>query len=372
MAPVIAELAKHAGSVRSLTCVTGQHRQMLDPVLSLFGINPDYDLALMRPGQSLARLTASLFEGLDGVLRDAKPDWVLAQGDTATALVAGLVAYYHQCRFGHVEAGLRTGDKFRPFPEEMNRKLADTVADALFVPTPRARDWLLREGCDAGRIHLTGNTVIDALLEIAARPFEWEKSRLASLANGARLVLITAHRRESFGRPLWEMCEAIRELAAGYRQAGVQFVYPVHLNPRVKQPVHERLMGLENVTLVEPLDYVSMVHLMKRASVILTDSGGIQEEAPSFGVPVLILRDTTERPEGVEAGVARLVGTRRQRIVATAGPPPGSFPSCSRAARAIRARPKSPPLPIGQSARIPPLHICNSLERLQSLPGATL
>ena len=316
MAPVITELARHADKVRSLTCVTGQHRQMLDPVLRLFDIEPDYDLGLMQPDQSLARLTAGLFAGLDGVLLKAKPDWVLAQGDTTTVLVTSLVTYYHRRRFGHVEAGLRTGDKFRPFPEEVNRRLADAVADAFFVPTPRARECLLQEGCDPACIYLTGNTVIDALFEISSRPFDWEQSPFASLAKGARLVLITAHRRESFGRPLREMCEAIRELALDYRRAGVHFVYPLHLNPKVKQPVSKTLGGLENVTLVEPLDYFSMVHLMKRASVILTDSGGIQEEAPSLGVPVLILRELTERPEGIEAGCARLIGTSRRRIVA--------------------------------------------------------
>ena len=316
MAPILGELAKRGGKVRSLTCVTGQHRQMLDPVLALFDIHPDYDLDVMKPDQSLSGLTAALFAGLDRVLLESRPDWVLAQGDTTTVLAASLVAYYHRRRFGHVEAGLRTGDNFRPFPEEVNRRLADIVADAWFAPTPRARECLLREGCDPARVHLTGNTVIDALLDVAARPFDWEKSGLASLVNGARLVLITAHRRESFGQPFREMCEAIRELAAAYSDAGVHFVYLVHLNPKAKEPVHELLSGLENVTLVEPLDYFSMVHLMKRASVILTDSGGVQEEAPSLGVPVLILRNATERPEGVEAGVARLVGTNRQRIVA--------------------------------------------------------
>jgi UDP-N-acetylglucosamine 2-epimerase len=316
MAPILGELARHGGQVRSLTCVTGQHRELLDPVLALFDIRPDYDLNVMRAEQPLAKLTGALLEGLDCVIRDSRPDWVLAQGDTTTVLAASLVAYYQRRRFGHVEAGLRTGDKFRPFPEELNRRIADLAADAYFAPTSRARECLVREGCEASRIHVTGNTVIDALRDIAARPFDWAGSRFARLAKGGRFVLVTAHRRENFGRPLREMCEAIRQLASTYTAAGVHFIYPVHLNPEVNQPVRELLAGVENLTLVEPLDYFTMVHLMKRASLMLTDSGGLQEEACGLGLPVLVMRDTTERPEGVEAGLARLVGTTRERIVA--------------------------------------------------------
>jgi UDP-N-acetylglucosamine 2-epimerase (non-hydrolysing) len=297
-------------------CVTGQHRQMLDPVLALFGIRPDCDLNLMRPNQTLPGLTAALFEGLDRVAQEERPDWVLAQGDTTTVLVASLISYYHRIRFGHVEAGLRTGDKHRPFPEEINRRVADLVADAYFAPTERARQVLLTEGCPPGAVHVTGNTVIDALLDVAGRPFDWPASALPPLAPAERLVLITAHRRESFGEPFRDLCEAIRELAAGYADQGVHFVYPVHLNPNVRRPVGEILSGLRNLSLIEPVDYFTMVHLMKRATLILTDSGGVQEEAPSLRVPVLVMRETTERPEGVEAGFVRLVGTSRERILA--------------------------------------------------------
>ena len=316
MAPVVGELRRHPGSVRSLVCVTGQHRQMLDQVLKIFSIVPDHDLNLMRPNQTLSGLTAGLFEGLDRVIGETRPDWILAQGDTTTVMVAGLVAHYHRVRFGHVEAGLRTGDKFRPFPEEINRRIADLLADAYFAPTETSRQVLLREGVAPELVHVTGNTVIDALMDVAARPFDWRNSQLAGVPPAQRLVLVTAHRRESFGEPFRELCEAIRELAA--RHPEILFVYPVHLNPNVRQPVGEILASLGNVRLIEPVDYFEMVHLMKRSELILTDSGGVQEEAPSLGVPVLVMRDTTERPEGVEAGLVKLVGTNKNRIVAEA------------------------------------------------------
>jgi len=318
MAPVIKELGRHGDRVRSVVCVTAQHREMLDQVLNLFNIRPDYDLNIMRPGQALTRLTADLLTSLDPVVEEIKPDWILAQGDTTTVLAAALVAYYHKVPFGHVEAGLRTGDRYRPFPEEVNRCIADSLADLLFAPTERARQALLREGIFAVRILVTGNTVIDALLSVAEQPYDWSSGPLASLPDNARLVLITAHRRESFGAPFREICFAIRELALQFESYGVHFVYPVHPNPNVRQPVGEILSGIPNVSLIEPLDYLSLVHLMKRSTLILTDSGGIQEEAPSLGVPVLVMRDTTERPEGVEAGVARLVGAQRDRIFAEA------------------------------------------------------
>jgi UDP-N-acetylglucosamine 2-epimerase len=318
MAPVVKELQKHPDRVRSVVCATGQHRQMLDQVLDLFRIQPDVDLGVMQPNQSLSQLTASLFTGLDAVVGQMRPDWILAQGDTTTVMVSAIVAYYHQVRFGHVEAGLRTGDKRRPFPEEINRRLADAVADAFFAPTERARQALLREGTNDADIYVTGNTVIDALLDVAARPYNWSAGPLAGLPQGKRLVLITAHRRESFGQPFRDLCHAIRTLAVGFAAEGVHFVYPVHLNPNVRAPVNEILSGLGNVSLTEPLDYLSLVQLMKRATLILTDSGGIQEEAPSLGVPVLVMRDTTERPEGVEAGVVRLVGTQPDRIIGEA------------------------------------------------------
>ena len=313
MAPVVKELARHPGRIESVVCVTGQHRQMLDQVLGLFGIKPDIDLDLMEKNQSLAKLTSNLFAGLDRVLAEVQPAWVLAQGDTTTVLATSLVAFYHHVKFGHVEAGLRTGDKRQPFPEEINRRVADLVADAFFVPTARAREALLGEGCRAENIFVTGNTVVDALLEVAAQPCP---PGTLPFPEDRRVVLITAHRRESFGGPFRELCEAIRELAR--RFGDVQFLYPVHLNPNVRAPVNEILSGLENVRLVEPMDYFSMIHTMKRATLILTDSGGVQEEAPSLRVPVLVMRETTERPEAVEIGTAKLVGTSRARIVAEA------------------------------------------------------
>jgi UDP-N-acetylglucosamine 2-epimerase (non-hydrolysing) len=319
MAPVIKELARHPDRVRSVVCATGQHREMLDQVLDLFGIVPDYDLKLMQPNQSLAQLTAGLVTGLDRVVGEVEPDWVLAQGDTTTVLATAVVTYYHRRRFGHVEAGLRTGDKYRPFPEEMNRRLADAAADACFTPTERARAALLRERVPDQQIHVTGNTVVDAVQEVAARPYDWDGGPLAGLPRDRRLVLVTAHRRESFGGPFQEICLALRDLALAFGVEGVQFVYPVHLNPNVRKPVGDILSGVPNIRLLAPLDYAALVHLMKRSELILTDSGGIQEEAPGLGVPVLVMRETTERPEGVEAGVARLVGTERRRIVAEAG-----------------------------------------------------
>ena len=318
MAPVIKELRKHPDRVHSVVCSTGQHREMLDQVLDLFDIEPDYDLGIMKPDQKLSQLTADLFTGIDSVIEQVRPDWVLAEGDTTTVFVAAVVAFYHRIRFGHVEAGLRTDDKYKPFPEEINRRLADVVADAYFAPTERARQALLREGCKEEDILVTGNTVIDALLDVSAREYDRASGPLAGLSGKSRVVLITAHRRESFGEPFKELCLAIRQLAETFAGEGVHFVYPVHLNPNVRQPVYSVLSGLPNVSLLEPLDYLSLVHLMKRSALILTDSGGIQEEAPSLGVPVLVMRDTTERPEGIEAGVVKLVGTQRSRIVSEA------------------------------------------------------
>ena len=316
MAPVIQELQRHADRARSVVCVTGQHRQMLESALTLFEIRPDHDLALMQPDQSLSGLTARLFSALDPVVREVRPDWVLAQGDTTTVFVAAVVAFYNGVPFGHVEAGLRTGDRRRPFPEEINRRLADAVADLYFAPTAGARQALLREGVADDRILVTGNTVIDALLSVAGREFDWSTAgELAKIPRSGRLVLITAHRRESFGEPFRELCLAIRDLATRFAPEGVSFVYPVHLNPNVRKPVSEILAGHDNVHLVEPVDYLTIVQLMKRATLVLTDSGGIQEEAPSLKVPVLVMREKTERPEGIAAGVVKLVGTARDAIV---------------------------------------------------------
>ena len=318
MAPVIKELRRYPDRIRSVTCAAGQHRQMLDQVLALFGIVPDYDLNLMQDDQSLSQLTASLFTGLDTVLREVQPDWVLAQGDTTTVFVTAMQAFYHRIPFGHVEAGLRTGDKHRPFPEEVNRRIADIVADVYFAPTARARQALIAEGCAECNIHVTGNTVIDALHDVAARDYSWESGPLAGIPTDRRLVLITAHRRESFGRPFRELCLAILELASKFARDDVHFVYPVHFNPNVRGPVTAILSQAPNISLLEPVDYLSLVQLMKRSVLVLTDSGGIQEEAPGLQVPVLVLRETTERPEGLATGLVELVGTDRHSIVSAA------------------------------------------------------
>lgn len=319
MAPVIHELERRPEIFNSVVCATAQHRQMLDQVISLFGIVPDFDLDVMNANQTLAKLTGALFNQLDEVLNKVRPDWVLAQGDTTTVMVSGLLSFYHGIRFGHVEAGLRTGDRRKPFPEEINRRIADLVADAYFAPTKRASKALLKEGINEDSILVTGNTVVDALLDVASRPYDWTNGPLKGLTGTKRLVLITAHRRESFGEPFIQLCKSIKDLAYEFYEEGVHFVYPVHLNPNVRKPVMETLGGINNVSLIEPLDYLSLIHLMKKCTLILTDSGGIQEEAPSLGVPVLVMRDTTERPEGVEAGVVKLVGTKRDRIVSEAG-----------------------------------------------------
>lgn len=313
MAPVVLRLRRTAG-VASRVCVTAQHREMLDQVLSLFEITPDIDLDLMEPDQSLATLTAAVFLRLDRVLSDEQPHWVVVQGDTTTVMAASLLAYYHHCRVAHVEAGLRTGDKWQPFPEEMNRRVAGAIADLHFAPTPWARDNLLREGVPEERIVVTGNPVIDALQMIAERSYDWSSGPLANLPRDRRLVLLTAHRRENFGEPLEAVFEAVRRLARDYGDR-VHWVYPVHLNPHVQEPAKRILGGDEHISLIAPLDYLPMVQLLKACTLVLTDSGGLQEEAPALGKPVLVLRRVTERPEAVEAGTARLVGTDRQTII---------------------------------------------------------
>jgi UDP-N-acetylglucosamine 2-epimerase (non-hydrolysing) len=314
MAPVIKELETHRDRIASQVCVTAQHRQMLDQVLKLFGIVPDYDLDIMRESQSLSDLTAAVFKRLDPVIGRADPDWILVQGDTTTVMATSLLAYYHRVKVGHVEAGLRTGDKWRPFPEEINRRVAGAVADLHFAPTTQARRNLLREGVGSIIIHVTGNPVIDALLMASDLPFDWENSALAGIPWARRIILVTAHRRENFGRPLEEICQALRDIASCYPD-DIQIVYPVHLNPKVQGPVYRMLDGVPNITLLPPLEYLPMVHLMKRSHLVLTDSGGIQEEAPGLGKPVLVLREVTERPEAVAAGTVRLVGTNREQIL---------------------------------------------------------
>jgi UDP-N-acetylglucosamine 2-epimerase (non-hydrolysing) len=313
MAPVIKALEVAPG-VESRVCVTAQHRQMLDQVLSLFAIEPDIDLNLMRREQSLSGLTAAVFSDLEPVLLKEAPDWVLVQGDTTTVMAASLLAFYHHIRVGHVEAGLRTGDKWHPFPEEINRRVAGVVADLHFAPTAQAEQNLLREGVAASQIAVTGNPVIDALNMIIDQPYDLASGPLAALPTDRRWVVVTAHRRESLGRPMELIFTMLRELAEDF-QDDIHLIYPVHLNPRVQEPAHRILGGLPNLTLVAPLDYQPMVQLMRRATLILTDSGGIQEEGTALGVPVLVMRDTTERPEAVQAGNARLAGTDPDAIL---------------------------------------------------------
>ena len=318
MAPVVKALAAAQG-IRSKVCVTAQHRQLLDQVLSIFDIKPDIDLDLMRPNQSLAELTATIFTHLEPILEDIRPDWILVQGDTTTVMAAAVLAYYHHIRVGHVEAGMRTGDKWQPFPEEINRRIAGVVADLHFAPTQHNRQNLLREGVPDKQIVVTGNPVIDALQTISVRSAPPETiemiKRLGIGPSGKRLVLITAHRRENFGQPFENICTALASLAEIYR-GDVEFIYPVHPNPNVQEVTSRRLAGISNLALIPPLDYLPLVYLMKQATLFLTDSGGIQEEAPALGLPTLVLRETTERPEGVEAGTLRLVGTDPQKIIA--------------------------------------------------------
>jgi UDP-N-acetylglucosamine 2-epimerase (non-hydrolysing) len=328
MAPVVQKLSCTPG-IESLVCVTAQHRQMLDQVLELFAIKPDVDLNLMGPNQSLADITAAIFTHMDPVFKNLQPDWILAQGDTTTVMATALLAYYHRIRFGHVEAGLRTGDKWQPFPEEINRQVAGVVADLHFAPTEWSRQNLLREGVPVERIWVTGNPVIDALQVVSKQPEPPELAELldeigfcstkdtAAKSDRKRLIVVTAHRRENFGKPLEDICSALIGLAERYGST-VHLVYPVHLNPNVQEPVYRLLSGIPNITLLPPMDYLPLVHLIGHASLVLTDSGGIQEEAPGLGVPVLVLRDVTERPEGVEAGTVKLVGTKRNTILSEA------------------------------------------------------
>lgn len=317
MAPVVKALAEDP-SFDAKVCVTAQHRQMLDQVLELFAIQPDFDLDLMKADQTLGDITGNVFHGMEGIFAQWQPDMVLVHGDTTTTLAAALSSYYAKVPVGHVEAGLRTGDKYSPWPEEMNRHLAGALADVHFSPTEKARENLLHEGIAPESIHVTGNTVIDALLTVEERIRSDADLRgrlerhFPFLDPQKYLVLVTGHRRENFGSGFENICQAIATLA---RRDDVQVVYPVHLNPHVQEPVRRILSDLSNVFLLKPQDYLSFVYLMHRCTLVLTDSGGIQEEAPSLGKPVLVMRDTTERPEALEAGTALLVGTDRARIV---------------------------------------------------------
>lgn len=309
LAPVIREL-KATGRVETTVCVTGQHRQMLHQMLGSFGVEPDLDLDVMTEEQTLVDLSTALPSGLDRILAGDRPQLVLVQGDTTTALFAALVAFYHRIPVGHVEAGLRTPDRYYPFPEEMNRRLISRLADLHFAPTERARENLQREGIAPETIVVSGNTVIDSLLEITKRDVPLD---LDLCSEESRLVVVTAHRRENIGEPLREICLAVREIAE--RHGDIEVIFPVHPNPPVRKTVRSELDGIERIHLTDPFDYPEFVTLLSRAYLILTDSGGIQEEAPSLGTPVLVLRDESERPEAVEAGTARIVGASRKAIV---------------------------------------------------------
>lgn len=316
MAPVVKAL-KATPEIDARVCVTAQHREMLDQVLNLFEIVPDYDLDLMKPGQGLFEITSGALTGLKGVLSSASPDLVLVHGDTTTTLATSLAAYYERIPVGHVEAGLRTGNIYSPWPEEINRKIAGAISHLHFAPTENSKKNLLAENIPEDQIVVTGNTVIDALLDVVEKlDRETDQSRQFDKALGIdptrRLVLVTGHRRESFGEGFQRICDALAWLA---KRDDIQIIYPLHLNPNVKDPVEEHLGALERVRLIPPQDYLPFVHLMRRADVILTDSGGVQEEAPSLGKPVLVMRDTTERPEAVDAGTVRLVGTDTDLIV---------------------------------------------------------
>ncbi|TKA90986.1 non-hydrolyzing UDP-N-acetylglucosamine 2-epimerase [Halopseudomonas bauzanensis] len=312
MAPLAIQLAEDE-RFDAKVCVTGQHREMLDQVLDLFELKPDYDLNIMKPGQDLTDVTAGILQGLKIVLAEYKPDIVLVHGDTATTFAATLAAYYQQIPVGHVEAGLRTGNIYSPWPEEGNRKLTGTLTTLHFAPTATSKQNLLNEGIKESSIEVTGNTVIDALLDVVAKLDSNQqlqqtfKEQFSFLDAEKKLILVTGHRRESFGGGFERICQALVDTAKAHPD--VEILYPVHLNPNVREPVNRLLQDITNVHLIEPLDYLPFVYLMNRAHIILTDSGGIQEEAPSLGKPVLVMRDTTERPEAVEAGTVKLVGT---------------------------------------------------------------
>ena len=330
MAPLVKEFQKHSDKFNTIVCVTGQHRQMLDQVLQLFDITPHYDLNIMKQGQDLYDVTARVLVGMRDILKETQPDVVLVHGDTTTSTAAALAAFYQHIPVGHVEAGLRTNNIYSPWPEEMNRQITGRIATYNFAPTPLSKQNLLREGIAESSITVTGNTVIDALYWVVNKINEDKelnnelKSKLSQagydvsrLSDGKKLVLITGHRRENFGDGFINMCTAIKDLTQKYPD--VDFVYPMHLNPNVRRPIHEvfgkELSNLGNMFFIEPLEYLSFVYLMEKSNIVLTDSGGIQEEAPGLGKPVLVMRDTTERPEALDAGTVKLVGTDYNKIV---------------------------------------------------------
>ena len=325
MAPIIRELELHRDKFETIVCVTAQHRDMLDQVLKLFDITPNYDLDLMKNNQTLSELTARIIISVKEILNAEKPDWVFVQGDTTTTFVSALASFYSKIKIAHIEAGLRTNNKYSPFPEEANRRLTSHIADIHFASTEEARNNLIKEGIHDESIFVTGNTVIDALKWVVAKQkgesIKWNSYFFSkyniSFSNTIRTVLITGHRRESFGQGFKDICIAIKQLAEN--NSKIQIIYPVHLNPNVQKPVYSILQNIKNIYLIEPLDYEPFIFLMNHSYLILTDSGGIQEEAPSLGKPVLVMRDTTERPEGIEAGTTILVGTNTVNIVYETG-----------------------------------------------------
>ena len=320
LAPII-QLFETDKLFESILVVTAQHREMLDQVLALFKLKPQEDLNLMTEDQSLAQITAEIFIHLDPLLEKYYPDWVVVQGDTTTAMAAAMAAYYRRIKVAHIEAGLRTWDKWQPFPEEVNRRVIGNIADLHFAPTDWAYNNLVKDGVPKILLKVTGNTIIDALNQITALPMPLEIEKLLKekgvLSGDKSLVMVTAHRRENFGEPIRDICKALKKLADEFKNK-IEIIYPVHLNPHIQQPVHELLDGISNITLLPPLEYLPLVHLLKHTRLILTDSGGIQEEATGLGKPCLVLREVTERPEGIEAGVLKLVGTDTEKIVSEA------------------------------------------------------
>jgi UDP-N-acetylglucosamine 2-epimerase (non-hydrolysing) len=319
LCPLVHELKRHAPEFKTTICVSGQHRQMLDQVLEVFDVRPDYDLDIMKNNQTLFEVTSSCLMKVGSVLRDEKPDMVLVQGDTTTTFVTSLAAFYSKVHIGHIEAGLRTGQKYSPYPEEMNRKLTTAMADLHFAPTEKSKNNLLKEGIPEEKIEVTGNTVIDALLWVRKKinTEGTEYDGLKDIDFKKKIILVTGHRRENFGQDFVNICRALKKIAID--NDAVEIVYPVHLNPNVRKPVYEILSGVKNIKLLEPLSYEPFVSLMDRSYFIISDSGGVQEEAPSLGKPVLVTRNTTERPEAVEAGTVELVGTDANLIIAKAG-----------------------------------------------------
>ena len=313
LAPVIKQAKKNKG-IKSFVCLTAQHREMLDQVIRFFEIKPNFDLNLMTPNQNLAAFTSEATKKLNNVIKKVKPDWVIIQGDTTTTFVGALCAFYHKVKIAHVEAGLRTFNKYSPYPEEINRTLTTNLADLHFAPTKRAEKSLIKEGVSRKRIKVTGNTGIDALLVALKKTKKYgTKASLQKIDFSKKIILVTGHRRESFGEPFKKICSALKKLAKSFPE--FEIVYPVHLNPNVKKLVFKMLKSIPNIHLIKPLDYPSFVWLMKKSYIILTDSGGIQEEAPSIKKPVLVMREVTERPEGIKAGIAKIVGTNDKNIV---------------------------------------------------------